>query len=583
MIFAARTHQGPGRNFNIESRTTNFARNEDGGGSVRRGGGRHSLLNRLWRCLASPTAVQLLAAAALCVAAAACPIGVAASANPQQETNATRLPSRPAAATTKGAAKSARGGGPPATGGAPPQAPAAAATTSYQLHPLSPRLIALGDVHGDIHNFKAILRHAQLIDCDGNWDGGDARVVQLGDVCDRGPHSHSIIEYIDETLVPQARAAGGEFLQLLGNHELLTMRGDARFVAAEQLAAFGGSAEEWAHHFSTRGAYGARNSRLDTIAIRNGTAFVHAGLLPAHAEKGVEWVNAEMRTMMAANNWEHPFASVDSPVWTRAQVYAAMRRGDCASLHESLRRLSASEVARGRMPVSRLVVGHTIQPAGAVSVFCGGQFVAADVASSQYMAGGGHLAFVEFRQRVLVRTAADGSVAFADRFASEFADKGRLAGREAETLAGSPSSERPLSPPELQYLLQLNEGFGSPSARRAQPAPLEIVAVPSYPPIPWKRHANTPVLAPRWAAIRVAAAANGTFASPSPAAKVKAKGATSGVAQPAGGMEKAPAPPLASSAFVLALVALMFVAVAAVRFFGRALLRRRPKRQQHTV
>lgn len=345
-----------------------------------------------------------------------------------------------------------------------------------RLHPLEPRLVAIGDVHGDIDNFKSILIHAQLIDCQGNWVGEDATVIQLGDVCDRGPHSHTIMEYIDDVLIPQAEKAGGEFIQLLGNHELLNMKGDHRFTLPELIDSFGGL-DHWSHQFSPSGVYGARNAKLKTIVVRNGTAFVHAGLLPEHAEKGIDWINAEMAAMIAANDWSHPFSSLTSPVWTRDQVYAAMRKGECGLLKEALLKLSISEVAAGRLPVNRLVVGHTIQPSGAISVFCEGAFIATDVSSSQYMQGGGHLAFVEFRRRVMVGP--DGSIP--QRYAKDYVNKGTLEG-----------NEKPLTAKEQLYLQILNEGFGEGHSG------LEIVGIPTYPPIPWKRHGIHEVLPPHW-------------------------------------------------------------------------------------
>ena len=53
----------------------------------------------------------------------------------------------------------------------------------------SPRIVAIGDIHGDYNDFLAILQRAGLIDEQHHWAGGKTTFVQVGDEIDRG-HSH---------------------------------------------------------------------------------------------------------------------------------------------------------------------------------------------------------------------------------------------------------------------------------------------------------------------------------------------------------------------------------------------------------
>ena len=48
------------------------------------------------------------------------------------------------------------------------------------------RTVALGDVHGDYEAMVRSLKLADLIDEDQQWVGGEATLVQLGDMLDRG-------------------------------------------------------------------------------------------------------------------------------------------------------------------------------------------------------------------------------------------------------------------------------------------------------------------------------------------------------------------------------------------------------------
>ena len=84
------------------------------------------------------------------------------------------------------------------------------------------RIVAVGDVHGEIDGFDSVLRAARLIDEAGRWVGGDATLVQTGDVTDRGPRVRAVMDRL-RSLELQAPAQGGRVIALLGNHEISVM------------------------------------------------------------------------------------------------------------------------------------------------------------------------------------------------------------------------------------------------------------------------------------------------------------------------------------------------------------------------
>lgn len=103
---------------------------------------------------------------------------------------------------------------------------------------LNIRVIAIGDVHGEYETFQLILLNAKLIDLSGNWKGGNAILVQTGDMIDRGLKSIESVEYI-RSIQEQAIKSGGKVIRLLGNHELMLIQGDysfANFQGREELA-----------------------------------------------------------------------------------------------------------------------------------------------------------------------------------------------------------------------------------------------------------------------------------------------------------------------------------------------------------
>ena len=48
------------------------------------------------------------------------------------------------------------------------------------------RIVAIGDIHGAIDNFRGILKAAGLTDAGGKWTGGRTQLIQTGDYTDRG-------------------------------------------------------------------------------------------------------------------------------------------------------------------------------------------------------------------------------------------------------------------------------------------------------------------------------------------------------------------------------------------------------------
>lgn len=84
------------------------------------------------------------------------------------------------------------------------------------------KLIAVGDVHGQFDGLVKILRRAGVIDNNHHWCGGHSRLVQIGDILDRGPFSLKVDALLDR-LQAEALADGGEVIRLIGNHELELM------------------------------------------------------------------------------------------------------------------------------------------------------------------------------------------------------------------------------------------------------------------------------------------------------------------------------------------------------------------------
>jgi hypothetical protein len=107
----------------------------------------------------------------------------------------------------------------------------------------APRVVAVGDVHGDLPALRSILKDAGLVNDAGAWTGGDAVLVQLGDLIDRGPSTRGVLDFM-MALEKDAARGGGSVVVLLGNHEVMNMTGDLRYVPPESYAEFADAGSE---------------------------------------------------------------------------------------------------------------------------------------------------------------------------------------------------------------------------------------------------------------------------------------------------------------------------------------------------
>ncbi len=101
----------------------------------------------------------------------------------------------------------------------------------------SSRVVAVGDVHGDLDTLVSILQKTGIIDDQRHWSGGNATLVQTGDFLDRGVKDRQVMDLLME-LEKQASKSGGRVVVLLGNHEMMNIMGDLRYVAPEVYSSF---------------------------------------------------------------------------------------------------------------------------------------------------------------------------------------------------------------------------------------------------------------------------------------------------------------------------------------------------------
>lgn len=90
-------------------------------------------------------------------------------------------------------------------------------------------LVAISDIEGDFHAFKNLLTANNVMSNDYRWTFGTGHLVLLGDFFDRGLHVTECLWLIYH-LEQEAGKAGGKVHFILGNHDLMNMGNDLRYV-----------------------------------------------------------------------------------------------------------------------------------------------------------------------------------------------------------------------------------------------------------------------------------------------------------------------------------------------------------------
>jgi len=122
----------------------------------------------------------------------------------------------------------------------------------------SDRVVAIGDIHGDLDALLRILQRTGIVDPSGKWMARDTTLVQTGDFLDRGPKSRAVMDLLMR-LQQEAPSRGSRAIVLMGNHEAMNIFGDLRYVTSSDYASFADAGSErrrkagYEAHVSLRG------------------------------------------------------------------------------------------------------------------------------------------------------------------------------------------------------------------------------------------------------------------------------------------------------------------------------------------
>ncbi|NUO75525.1 MAG: metallophosphoesterase [Lysobacter sp.] len=235
------------------------------------------------------------------------------------------------------------------------------------------RIAALSDVHGQYGVMVQLLRANGIVDRKLNWRYGNGHLVIVGDVFDRGPQVNQALWLLYQ-LERQARKAGGGVHLLLGNHEIMVLANDLRYVNPGYQANAGLLGASYPELYGPDTVLGRWLRSKPVMAQIDDLLFVHGGIAEDYLALGLTRGDANARYR----------ASLGTPkaVWSQDPILNGLYNGKTSPIwyrgyftDPSLDQARVDAILR-KSGARRIVVGHTSMKA--VGFYFGGAVISVD-------------------------------------------------------------------------------------------------------------------------------------------------------------------------------------------------------------
>ncbi|RUT72974.1 metallophosphoesterase [Ancylomarina longa] len=165
------------------------------------------------------------------------------------------------------------------------------------------KLMVVGDVHGEYDDMVELLQNNGVIDSKLNWSWGSGQLVFVGDIFDRGNKVTESL-YLIKKLQRQAKQSSGRLNLLLGNHEIMILMRDSRYVSPKYKNMTNRLMINYSRFFAADTELGKWLRSLNTVVKINDMIFVHGGLSPdlVSRDLSLEQINKNIRMSLNADN-----------------------------------------------------------------------------------------------------------------------------------------------------------------------------------------------------------------------------------------------------------------------------------------
>jgi len=239
------------------------------------------------------------------------------------------------------------------------------------------RLLALSDIEGEFEALRKLLLSNKVIDEQYNWIFGNGHLVICGDLFDRGSNVPATL-WLLYKLEQEAKAKGGYLHTILGNHDIMNLSGDLRYVKEKYMTNARLMNLDYMDFYSADAELGRWLRTKNLIEKIGDNLCLHAGVAPV--------INAMNMSLAEINEKSRPFYDkakkkelfTDMNIWkffdgTKSSLfwyrgYFVEPKATEAEVDQTL----------ALYKVKRIIVGHTITESN-VGLYYNGKVLGIDV------------------------------------------------------------------------------------------------------------------------------------------------------------------------------------------------------------
>jgi UDP-2,3-diacylglucosamine pyrophosphatase LpxH len=218
------------------------------------------------------------------------------------------------------------------------------------------KIAVISDTHGQYDLTLKILKNNNIIDDKLNWAFGKGHLVIVGDIFDRGAKVTELLWFV-YNLENQALNNGGKVHFILGNHEVMVMQNDLRYINKKYWLTSKLLEMPYNELYGKETVLGRWLRSKPTVLKIDDNLFLHAGISEEFisSDFDLEETNKQMRQSLIEDNNEPKWHSLydkyydnNGPIWYRGYFSEDFKKKD---LNKLLRKLD----------VKHIIVGHTSQ------------------------------------------------------------------------------------------------------------------------------------------------------------------------------------------------------------------------------
>jgi hypothetical protein len=220
----------------------------------------------------------------------------------------------------------------------------------------------LSDIEGNFAAFRKLLQAGGVIDANYNWTFGDGHLVLTGDFFDRGEQVTEVL-WLIYSLEDKAKAAGGYVHYVLGNHEIMNMSGDLRYLAPKYVQNATLLGEDY-----MKGLYGENSEigkwlRTKNIVEKVGNIlFAHGGISTEinNYDLSLAKINEISQPYYGDSTYNYKFLELETifgdngPFWYRG-YYAGNKLATQGQVDSTLEKFNVKYIATGHTIIADVI------------------------------------------------------------------------------------------------------------------------------------------------------------------------------------------------------------------------------------